>query len=356
MERSTETPRRAHDTYYPAFDYLRIVLAAVVMLYHDHVIEWRPAGDLAVRVFFALSGWLIGGILLRQEREQLPRFYFNRSLRIWVPYYVALLLLVAASVLRDPLGARWAEFVFYKGTFVYNLFGMPQGALHAAEMPLAGTGHHFWSVNAEEQFYLLAPLVLVLGHKRWRHSIGLWTVIAAVAWATDVYASIVFGVLAAVIVRHHGDVHLRPVVRAVLALVVVSISVAVIAGADYLYLSPFFSVALVLLLATKGKQQRLGEWLGGMSYPLYLNHWVGVFVANMAFTPLGMRHSVVRTLSAVLLNFAIAGAHYAWIDRRLLAQRSALYTPGRARGVITLAYLMVVVGVIGGLLITHGRS
>ena len=41
-------------TYYPYFDYLRIALATIVML--------AQSGNLAVQMFFDLSGWLIGGI------------------------------------------------------------------------------------------------------------------------------------------------------------------------------------------------------------------------------------------------------------------------------------------------------
>ena len=78
-------------TYYPYFDYLRIALATIVMLGHDGLIRWGQSGNLAVQVFFALSGWLIGGILLRLSTDDLPRFYFNRALRIWIPYYIACL-------------------------------------------------------------------------------------------------------------------------------------------------------------------------------------------------------------------------------------------------------------------------
>ena len=80
-------------------------------------------GDFAVQIFFALSGWLVGGLLVSLPKNELPRFYFNRALRIWCPYFLALGLLVAASLLHDPVTHKWTEFVFYKTTFVYNLFG-----------------------------------------------------------------------------------------------------------------------------------------------------------------------------------------------------------------------------------------
>lgn len=48
--------QKPEQNYYPYFDYLRIVLASVVMLGHDGLISWGPSGTLAVDVFFALSG------------------------------------------------------------------------------------------------------------------------------------------------------------------------------------------------------------------------------------------------------------------------------------------------------------
>ena len=50
--------------YYPWFDWLRLLLACVVLFGHEGPIGWRNAGNFAVQVFFALSGWLIGGQLV----------------------------------------------------------------------------------------------------------------------------------------------------------------------------------------------------------------------------------------------------------------------------------------------------
>ncbi len=179
--------------YYPYFDYLRIILASVVMFGHDGLISWEHSGKLAVDIFFALSGWLIGGILIKTDLNKLPRFYFNRTVRIWVPYYIALSLIIIASLLKDPIDHKWIEFILYKITWVYNLFGPPQLQACKECMPLDGTGHHFWSVNAEEQFYLLAPLLLVVFARAARQLIT-WCIIVSVLWFLGAYAPIAFGV------------------------------------------------------------------------------------------------------------------------------------------------------------------
>src|SRR6266508_6836356 len=84
-------PEAAKLSSYPLFDWLRFVLASAVVLGHTKIITWSPAGNLSVQVFFALSGWLIGGILLETKRDELPRFFFNRTTRIWLPYFFAIL-------------------------------------------------------------------------------------------------------------------------------------------------------------------------------------------------------------------------------------------------------------------------
>lgn len=352
-EWSSQATVRAHEEteYYPAFDWLRGALAATVMLFHDRVISWSHAGSFAVEVFFALSGWLIGGMLLHVERKDLTRFFFNRAIRIWVPYFLALALVLGASVLKDPLTWKWLEFVVYKATFVYNLFGPPQ--LGAAEqfMPLSGTANHFWSVNAEEQFYLLAPLLLVLAARRGGRSVALWLLLAGVAWIAQYYSSIVFGVLAAVAVHRFGPFHEKPVARVVLAVAAAASLWAIVQGASFEHLKAICGISIVMLLAVKGRKRTLGSVVGGMSYPLYLNHWIGVYAGNVLMSPFGLRDAPLRQVIAAVINIGFAVALYWWVDRRLLAQRRAWFTPERGRRVTAWAYATTACGVVFGMVL-----
>ncbi len=319
------------------------------MLKHDGLIPWEHAGNFAVQVFFAMSGWLIGGILIHLKPADLPRFYFNRAVRIWIPYYIGFGLLIAASLLRDPVTAKWLEIVFYKLSFVYNVFGTQQLAEHVNAMPLRGTGSHFWSVNAEEQFYLLAPLLLVLVRREWARGIGVWFAIAVVAWISHIYASIVFGVLAAVAVHRYGEFHLKKPVQAVLIVMLFGSAAGLITKLEYDLMAPIASIAIVLLLAQRGVQDRIGAIVGGMSYQLYLNHWIGFFVAHAVFKPFGMRDSAAAHVLSFCLNVSLAVAMYWYIDRRMLAARGQMYTEARGQLIVRLAYGMVAIGVIAGL-------
>ena len=334
----------ADGTYYPWFDWLRGVLALTVMLAHDGLIGWPSAGNFAVQVFFALSGWLIGNVLLHTRRPDLPRFYFNRAVRIWVPYYIALALLLAASLLRDHAGLKWFEFVLYKLTFVYNLFGTPQLASHIAEMPLAGTGNHFWSVNSEEQFYLLAPLLLVLAAPAVGRARLTWLALSVLAWASGIYPGIVFGVTAAVLATDDRDLFQRPIARALLAVAAVAAAGGLVAGLSYDLLAPLVAICIVLLLGTPGTKRPLGALVGGLSYPLYLNHWLGVFVAHAALRPLGLRDSAASHLLSAVFNIGLAAALYLCIERPLLRRRAQWYTPAIGRRATVVAYAMIIAG------------
>jgi peptidoglycan/LPS O-acetylase OafA/YrhL len=346
-ERSSQTAN-----YYPYFDWLRLALALVVLFSHEGLIKgWPQAGNFAVQVFFALSGWLIGGVLLTLPKNQLRRFYFNRALRIWCPYFLALGLLVGVSLFHDSISGKWAEFVFYKTTFVYNLFGTRQLAQHVHETPLQGTGNHFWSVNAEEQFYLLAPLLLVLAPARYGRRTLTWAALALAAWLTAIYASIVFGVLAAVIANRHGAYYEHTRWRIAGGSMAVVSAVALGAGLKYDLVAPICAVSLVLLLAIKGKRNPWGELAGGMSYPLYLNSWVAVFLVNAVFKRAGLANPFVHATLTTASSLALAGFLYWYVDRRILSRRNRMYTPQRAWIAITFAYGAVACGLFVGLIL-----
>jgi peptidoglycan/LPS O-acetylase OafA/YrhL len=294
-----------------------------------------------------LSGWLIGGLLLALPRGEIRRFYFSRALRIWCPYFLALGLLTAVSILRDPVDHKWAEFIFYKATFVYNLFGTRQLAQHIHQMPLAGTGNHFWSVNAEEQFYLLAPLLLVLAPRRYGRSLLIWLALAVVAWVSQTYASIIFGVLAAV-TANRCAFHTKRWFRSAAGVVVAVSGVGFAVGTDYELLAPVCAIALVMLLAVRGNRHPLGELAGGMSYPLYLNAWVSVFTLNFLCKRMGITDHLVHEALTVAASFALAALLYWQVDRRILGIRGQLYTPRRATAAMAVAYGAVMLGLCGG--------
>jgi len=154
LERSpTRAPPRA-----PGLDLLRAVAIVWVLIYHASLFGLAPRenpivgfGWMGVDLFFALSGFLIAGQLLRPyaqgTRPAWRRFLIRRALRTLPAYLVVLAIYFAFPVVRERPDIRplW-NFL----TFTTNL-GLPPGAFS-----------HAWSLCVEEQFYLVFPLALAL--------------------------------------------------------------------------------------------------------------------------------------------------------------------------------------------------
>lgn len=295
-----------------------------------------------------MSGWLIGSILIKLEPSKLTHFYFNRAVRIWAPYYLALILLIIASLIREPITEKCIEFIFYKITFVYNIFGTPQLADYSHFMPLQGTGNHFWSINAEEQFYLLAPFLLLIIRHPFARSTILWLVLAALANAFNIYVSIVFGILAAVAVNEFGKFYEKTWVKISLSFILLFSIYAFTSHSTYLHVSPFAAVSIVLLLAVRGEKTKLGTIVGDMSYPLYLNHWIGFFIAHACLKPFGLRDSLYANVLSFCLNVSLAIVLYWYMDKKLLAVRNDFYTEKLGVIFTALAFAMVILGCIVG--------
>ncbi|SIO46318.1 Peptidoglycan/LPS O-acetylase OafA/YrhL, contains acyltransferase and SGNH-hydrolase domains [Bradyrhizobium erythrophlei] len=341
---------------YPLFDWLRFALASVVALGHVHLITWSAiTGNLAVQVFFALSGWLIGGILLKTEVYQLPRFFFNRATRIWAPYFFSVVTIYALSAAREPITSRWLEFLFYDVTFTHNWFTLwPNATLALAEMPLKGTGNGLWSIAVEEQFYLIAPLLIVM--VRFGRNTWLWALIATGLWylqLTD-FASISLGVLASTVQQTHRGLHLKPYLVAAAAGALV-ISAIVLAAVSYKYGAPLFAISVVLLCARPGHRNTAGVFVGAISYPMYLNHWMGAFLINeIAKRVEWLTPPTIGVLSYVL-GIAAGTAAYWMIDRTVLTKRNAFYSSPIGKLLATAAYSLVSLGLLGGLFIQHWK-
>ena len=106
-------------------------------------------GGLGVAIFFAISGFLITTLLLRENAESgrisLRGFYVRRAFRILPPAYVYLGVLFL-------LGKPLAKGEFASAAFFYSNYWADR----------SWWTQHFWSLSMEEHFYLLWPGALVL--------------------------------------------------------------------------------------------------------------------------------------------------------------------------------------------------
>ena len=332
---------------YRYFDFLRFVLAFVVLLDHLSVISWHQSGNLAVQTFFALSGWLIGSILLETNAAHLNRFYFKRVTRVWIPYFFTVVALYLASALFEgSRSTRWWEFLIYDVTFTHNWFTLsPDPKIAIEQMPFKGTGNGLWSISLEEQFYLVSPLIITL--MPYGKSVGVWLAIAA--WALispGYYASICFGVLAAVLFNtRNWSPNSRTATLSFAAIFLLSALALWRFQEWYLYAAPFFAVATVLLCAQPGRRTAVSKWIGGVSFPLYLNAWIGLFAFHALEKKLRLPSVYSgRILLEIFFSFAGAVVTYHLIDRQVMKYRDRYYSATLGWLLGAVAYLLIIVG------------
>ena len=212
-------------------------------------------------------------------------------------------------------------------------------------MPLDGSGNQFWSISVEEQFYLMAPL-LILFVKQGK-SLWIWLLIAIVLGAFEShFAAIALGVCAA-IVESRTAFSASSVIRWTAVAVAVS-SASVIIWTKSSFFGPIFAVAIVISMAKPGRRARLAQTAGGLSYPLYLNHWIGVFAVNFVskrWFPLDFQTFV---LAQYVLNIAVALALYLAVDRQVQLRRGIWYSDELGKRLALTSYALVGTGLILG--------
>lgn len=272
-------------------DVLRGIAIGLVMLRHALPDQFAGAGVVGVVMFFALSGYLITGLLLGELEEtgrvDFRRFYLRRARRL-VPAMLFLVAgVIAVTLTLNPIGDRGqlGKTVAVALTWTGNL---PFG--HASEATF-----HLWTLATEEQFYLLWPAILAFAFARGKVRTAFLVVGAACAvgclatlvwlWeAPDLAYSLptswalCFVIGAATrVYRDHVNPPAWAVPAALTALAVQS--VIPLRGTAFTYLAGGPAIALltgVLLLSWRTWTELTAPalkalaWLGTVSYGAYL--------------------------------------------------------------------------------------
>jgi peptidoglycan/LPS O-acetylase OafA/YrhL len=261
---------------------------------------WGWAG---VTVFFALSGFLITGILLDAKggSRYFRSFYARRMLRIFPLYYavLAFYFLVVPHLLGPDYHVPVSSQLWY-WTFFGNYQPLPWES-----KSIIG---HFWTLAIEEQFYLLWPLVVYLCNRRQLVALASAVIVGslvyriiAVPFGTDVYHStpgridaLAAGALVAVAVRGaDGYALLRrwcPIVglaaSVVMAVVVIRGGGVTINAPDFEMMAVGYGAVALMSAALVGGLVALdrGHWMsrvfsnrllvtfGAYSYAIYVLH------------------------------------------------------------------------------------
>ena len=343
---------------------LRGVAVLAVILYHAGLPQ-VPGGFLGVDLFFVLSGFLIGGHVMRAMDEgsfAFGAFYLRRIRRLIPAAYAVLVLTVIAAALlltadaHARFGAQALGSVFYATNIVLwqqiNYFND-----QSASEPLL----HMWSLAVEEQFYLLLPLMLWLLPRKWRAvgvaavtvgSLALYLVFYPRSPGAAFYLlptrawELGIGVLTAMLAaRAWGQGGARRLALPALALVIAPMVLELPLPQHMLAVPVCLATAVLLLAAVPGHRALDPlERIGDASYSLYLVHWPLFAFAQTIW--LGAAPPAAVRAALVAATFVLGWLSWSFIEQ------PGRFAPARPRRVVVL--YLAATALLAGLVIATG--
>jgi peptidoglycan/LPS O-acetylase OafA/YrhL len=188
MSLTSLTHRRESNV--PVIDGIRAIAILWVIFFHAWIIQvldmpdfimgifnypwlnWVDRGDLGVDLFFVISGFLIGTIIFKEIRESgtfiFRQFYFRRYLRL-TPVYIFAILLNMLLTGNTNFGAYWSN-ILYINNYIPG-----------SEMIWT------WSLAMEEQFYIVAPILLLLLFPLFRNKLYFFALFTLLALGINAY-------------------------------------------------------------------------------------------------------------------------------------------------------------------------
>lgn len=347
-------------SWIPEIDGLRFIAIALVVLFHlnaqvsakSHVTfttqDWYAGlfaffgrGDIGVRIFFVISGFILGRpfarhYLLGHSRPSLRSYYLRRLTRLEPPYLINIAVCAISIVLYAHLPVR-EVFPHFAASAVYlHRFFFPNGGVIS---PVA------WTLEIEVQFYLLVPLLtlIFLVRNRWLRRSALAAISIAIPVALDVF---VFG-------RISGQSHFWATIGWLLQYFLAGMLLSdiyvtempswrpswiwdVVSGAAWyillftghgpLYVVEPLLIALAFVGAFRGvllHRLLTIEWLailGGMCYSIYLWHFFIIALVFKASRHLLLTHDLlddflVQSVLILPCILAFSVAYFVLIER-----------------------------------------
>jgi peptidoglycan/LPS O-acetylase OafA/YrhL len=279
---------------------LRLYLAICVAVTH-YAPHWRPSwiafSFVAVILFYIVSGFYMSLILAEKYQRRTGAFFLNRALRLFPPYYAALLVMALMS---------WNELipgmVLYAGHltphWIFDQLTVVPGAIWQNLTLTMGVGRimmgDFYTVGLEMIFYALAPLLVLLRTRTLLlmlpfalivHFTPAYLALDQRPWQYDFFPALfVFFLMGCLSYRLYAYVKpLRPPRWAGYAVLPVILALILLNRASDWTNAPapwaiYAAVALgipFLFLATKSS--RWDQRFGNLAYPLYLVHRLAIW-------------------------------------------------------------------------------
>ena len=321
---------------------LRALAALLVTIFHARLV---PGGFIGVDIFYVISGYLITGLILREIEQtgslDLNAFYQRRIKRllptsVFVLFITAIVgMFVLPAITRDALGRDLFAAAAYISNYLFAWWQNDYQNLNATPSPFI----HYWSLAVEEQFYVVWPILLLLLARYGRRAIfwgisittGLSLLLSVYqtqtspiwafyslptrAWELGVGALLLFvpekvwrnrfipwlGVIGIAIATFNFDENTAfPGVNAVLPV----FATALLIGSISIWPRAFNDLS----------NNRISQWLGSISYPLYLWHWPALVLPSSA---LGRPLRIRERLFCILLTVVLAHLTSKFIEQPL---------------------------------------
>jgi peptidoglycan/LPS O-acetylase OafA/YrhL len=322
---------------FPSLDGLRALSILAVVWHHATGVG---KGYLGVEMFFAISGFLITSLLLREQRQQgyisLGKFYARRALRIFPLYYAALgiyIVSVFATQRHIPAGQEFFFNLRYFLTYTSNWF-----------VPLNGRVIFYfaWSLATEEQFYLIVPSL-----QKYLRSYTVLVIIAAVAlhlvgevWPLGIVIAkistpLCFGVLAAHALNKERSYRiLSAVTYPKISSLIWFVLVILIAWTGVHEVVLAFAVTC-LVVSSSIRPDHAMAWvfdcaplqsIGRVSYGMYMSHQLCLNLLRRSSHLSGIGLFVAGSI----LSYGVALISYRWYESYFLRLKSRYSSESRA--------------------------
>ena len=174
----SDTPHNPNFSYRPDIDGLRAVAILLVIIFHAFP-KFLRGGFIGVDIFFVISGYLITSIILKNQSQNnfsLLDFYSRRIKRIFPSLIVVLTFALVAGwyILLENEYELLGKHIAAGSIYISNFVLQSESGYFDIDSELKPL-LHLWSLAIEEQFYLAFPLLLILGG---RFRINLLVIIA----------------------------------------------------------------------------------------------------------------------------------------------------------------------------------
>lgn len=354
-------------SFRPDIEGLRGIAILLVVAYHAGMPGFT-GGFVGVDVFFALSGYLITGLLVAEREKKgkisLANFYARRAKRLLPASFVVILFtLFFTYIIFAPFEQQGIfKTAFTTALYFSNFYFLTNSTNYFADTPETNPFLHTWSLSVEEQFYLVFPLLILLALKYGsrRLLLTIITFSGFVSFISCVYLTeyrqgwaffssptraweFAAGALGVIVAGFHSK---RMGTLLGWGGLVLILGAAVFYGSK----TPFPGwAALVPVIGTiavlrSGSDSPAGkilsnsilQFFGRLSYSFYLWHWIALVFAAALWNEL----SLPERLLCVLISLGIAQISYTFIEKPV--RFSAVLARRPSYGLIMAAVLTLI--------------